>query len=1072
LKAWEIKRELARARTGREVFELVCDKLQGLMAVNGCLVRLYDEEGAPESEYSSLEGVHPPFMEDMVWNGPQEATANGSDVMDMCMKTGSPFVCELSADSDRPSGQDHPFNVIQCDGRCTAPRLRRAGVRSFACVPIMEADEVCGVLVACAPQEGVFTGERLRFLAEFVEAIGIAFMRTIDFEWARQNVMKAEVIARIARFVLELPDSDQLSEKVLECVLEFWDYARVGLFRLEDREAGRFEYSLLADIGRVEDVALTEERCDFLVGDGIVGECFRSDEMVSRSEIRNPFGEGSDVALGDHGPGPWYDCAIPLKKGDRLLGALYVLSNRPRGLNRQKLNALQDISTHIALALWNVEMLEERRRNKQELEQVNKQLAMIVSNAAVGIAGLSPEGIYTHWSPRCEKMLGYTENEVVGRMRPTSLCGDPYDLQAVLDECLARGQITRERVFIHKDGTPRIIQEMMAPMQDYAGNQVGFTSCLLDITEKKESEDALRRERNRLNMIVDAIDAGVALFDGNRKLKWANSTLCRWFDFDYEKTGISCRDVYGCGEQHRPDCPLQMAFEGNRPVRGVVERTDREGYWRCFLQIVAPFEFGEERFLVLTQDITEQRRQTEHLQIMNSLTRALEGTLDLERVKHLVLTCVTAGHALGFNRAFLFLMDEDGERLEGSMAVGPISGEDAARIWSQVSQSASSLDELLDVAEQSDNDRRLSRMLRSVAVPVDERSSVFVRCLNEGAPLIVRAAEEEHVAGEVVRRLGLEEFVVAPLIARGEPLGVIVADNKFSRAPIGGRQAELLRIFCAQASLAIANAYAYRRISDQVQQLQEAQERVLNAERLASVGRMASHLAHEIRNPLTTIGGFARAIRRSAEPGSITSRNASIIYEETRRLEKVLNNALDFTRPAAPDKHRCNLNDIIKEVVREYKDELEKKGVDFKVALQPRLPDSFLDSGQIKQVLINLLKNAIDAIESSERAQIRIASSFSDSSHVISVSDTGSGMDRKTREKIFAPFFTTKRGGVGIGLAICKKIVDEHGGDISVDSEFGRGATFYVRLPGDGGHAAEDADMSGVQVPQSGNGVE
>lgn len=561
---------------------------------------------------------------------------------------------------------------------------------------------------------------------------------------------------------------------------------------------------------------------------------------------------------------------------------------------------------------------------------------------------------------------------------------------------------------------------------------------------------ASAQERDRLSTIVDAMGVGLALFDAQAKLQWANGTLMRWFGLGPDSIGRACSVICGCEGEHKPACALLGATGGGGRRSGVVERTNAAGEWNCYLLAAMPVEYGDSRVVALVMDITEQRRQTEQVQLISKLTQALEGTLDLDRVLHLVLTCVTAGHALGFNRAFVFLLDEGKQNLVGKMAVGPTSREEASRIWSELSEQSRTLEELLAVPGPAEGDQALTQVVQSLKVPVAQAGNVLAQTLNTRAAIIVHnALADQRVGDELTAALELEEFVCVPLVARDELLGVMLADHKFSRAPIDEHHAELLRVFSAQASLAIANARAYNKISEQMEEIKRAQHDLIEAEQLASVGRMAGHLAHEIRNPLTTIGGFAAAIKRSATSDELTRKNASVIYDEVIRLERTLAGVLDFTRPVRPRKTPVDVNSLVRRTIREFGNVLDDGGITLRLELQEDLKRVRADSGLITQVIINLLKNAVEALEGRDRRQIVVGTAASEKGVVVTFSDTGGGMDETTRQMIFAPFFTTKVSGSGLGLSVSQKIVAEHGGEISVESELGSGSTFRVSVPWD-----------------------
>jgi signal transduction histidine kinase len=308
------------------------------------------------------------------------------------------------------------------------------------------------------------------------------------------------------------------------------------------------------------------------------------------------------------------------------------------------------------------------------------------------------------------------------------------------------------------------------------------------------------------------------------------------------------------------------------------------------------------------------------------------------------------------------------------------------------------------------------------------------------------ARSDPQLRRDVVEALELEEFACVPLEAPGEPLGVMLADNKYSGVPIERHQVELLEMFARHASLGIANALAYMRIENQLSELRRTRDQLIEAERMASVGRMAGHLAHEIRNPLTSIGGFARSIAREHQENARTHRNAMIIFNEVRRLERALANVLDFTRPLRPTKRAVQLNGILEDTLGQFTDQMEANSVQLHLSLAPELPEISADGEMIKQVIINLLKNALEAMRGAPDRHLTVTTACSGDSVVLTVGDTGGGMDPDTIDQLFSPFYTTKIGGVGLGLSVSRRIIRQHGGDIEIHSEPGVGSTFTITL--------------------------
>ncbi|MDD5153287.1 MAG: ATP-binding protein [Desulfovibrionales bacterium] len=227
--------------------------------------------------------------------------------------------------------------------------------------------------------------------------------------------------------------------------------------------------------------------------------------------------------------------------------------------------------------------------------------------------------------------------------------------------------------------------------------------------------------------------------------------------------------------------------------------------------------------------------------------------------------------------------------------------------------------------------------------------------------------------------------------------------------------------------------------------LSRAYERNLQAERLATIGKGAAHIAHEIKNPLMLIGGFSRQVFESLEPENPNRKKLQIVTDEIRRLESLLVDVSDFARMAQPQKSIQNINDVALDVYNLMSGELQKQGIEFTKSLRPDIPSSSFDPRQLKQILINLAKNAVEAMP--HGGKLDIATDMEGQMIKITVTDTGKGIPGENLQDIFNPFFTTKPKGTGLGLAISRKIIEDHGGSVEIKSKVGEGTTCIVNLP-------------------------
>ncbi len=235
-----------------------------------------------------------------------------------------------------------------------------------------------------------------------------------------------------------------------------------------------------------------------------------------------------------------------------------------------------------------------------------------------------------------------------------------------------------------------------------------------------------------------------------------------------------------------------------------------------------------------------------------------------------------------------------------------------------------------------------------------------------------------------------------------------------------------------------------REVDKTARELLRAQQKLIRSERFAAIGEAAARLSHEIKNLLMLMSGFASQVRRHLPSEGPDAEKLGIIESEAKRLETLLNEVRDFTRPVPAQKELRSLNITVEESLALVTADLEARSIRVVTRLDAAMPPALHDPARIKQVLLNLLKNAAEAMEGG--GMVTVATSILDGKARITVSDTGPGISETVRDRIFEPFCTTKESGTGLGLAVCQRIVADHQGDISFVSEPG-GTSFTVELP-------------------------
>ena len=225
------------------------------------------------------------------------------------------------------------------------------------------------------------------------------------------------------------------------------------------------------------------------------------------------------------------------------------------------------------------------------------------------------------------------------------------------------------------------------------------------------------------------------------------------------------------------------------------------------------------------------------------------------------------------------------------------------------------------------------------------------------------------------------------------------------------------------------------------------QRRMMQQQKLVSIGRLAAGIAHEINNPMTTILTTAMLIQEDLDSDDPIYKELQTIVDETLRCRKIVDNLLDFARQTKPSKEKNDINKIVMETINLTKKEAAFKDIRLGYDLAENLPLVHVDKGQIQQAMINLAINAIEATEGGGKVTFTTRLASSGEAIEIIVSDTGKGIAEEDTPRIFEPFFTTKETGTGLGLAITHGLIEQHGGTIDVKSRMGEGTTFTIRLP-------------------------
>jgi signal transduction histidine kinase len=449
--------------------------------------------------------------------------------------------------------------------------------------------------------------------------------------------------------------------------------------------------------------------------------------------------------------------------------------------------------------------------------------------------------------------------------------------------------------------------------------------------------------------------------------------------------------------------------------------------------------------------LDEKEIKTRELGILYDVSKAMMTTMKLDNLLYKILTAVTVSGGLGFNRAGLFLVNHKMNALQGMLGIGPDSGEEANRIWSRLKmESKTLLQKMTSEYIKEEGKSKFDENIKSMRIYLDEDEEALIQTIKQKKAILVTSTSEYIKRSKYIEKLNSDSYAVVPLIAKDKVLGAIFVDNSITKRPITDEDLNFLTLFANQAGLAIENSTLYSNLKKTNSELRDTHDKLLHSEKLAALGEMAADIAHEIKNPLTAIGGFARRLDKRFNGDMPEKTYINIIIKEVSRLEKVLNEILNFSKGEKVDNFRLNnVNTIINETLIIFDNEFLENNISVETDLQPDLPNVKCDYQQLKQAVINLINNSCQAMPTGGTLTINTknGSLLNKDSVIIKIGDTGGGVGNDVIHNIFNPFFTTKNGGTGLGLAITHRLIANHSGSIEVNNRPGTGVTFIINLP-------------------------
>lgn len=471
-------------------------------------------------------------------------------------------------------------------------------------------------------------------------------------------------------------------------------------------------------------------------------------------------------------------------------------------------------------------------------------------------------------------------------------------------------------------------------------------------------------------------------------------------------------------------------------------------------------------FSILHADYRRRKQQVQSLasfldtktlevRFLHELGSVLQSSLDLDEVLSVALTAITAGKGFGMNRAFLLLADKDRHTLRGHLAIGPRSAEEAGRTWQEVESGDLDLQTLAQTFRKDKlwaERHKFQDILDRLVVHLDDVQHLVVRVLEERRPMLVSDAfRRADVDADFVNALGVDTFLVLPLITRNRRVGVIIADNFITHRTISEQDMQSIETFTFPVAFAIERASLYEQLHEEFEKLkqanlrlQEQQEQLVRMGKMALVGRITSSIAHSIRNPLMVIGGFARSIFKNTPENDPKRIFIQSILNEAHQLEEVLGEILTYSDSLFPTCDFWDPNQLVEAALRDVQERVIAQDYTCRFYAAEQLPAVYLDFKQTSFCIRTILLNTIDGLQG---GSIDISTRNEGTQVAVQIIDRTRILSEEELEALLTPFTETREMGSGLSMALSRSMLDKQQIPLLVVAPPEGGVTYRIILP-------------------------
>lgn len=607
-----------------------------------------------------------------------------------------------------------------------------------------------------------------------------------------------------------------------------------------------------------------------------------------------------------------------------------------------------------------------------------------------------------------------------------------------------------EEVVVMKDGRIIQIKATATPIKDKSGEIIYVLESALDITERdklkrelhllseniedyiSERIDALQKSEERYRMIFENSGEGILLFDPDGILREINGAGLELFDYKRKRDvvgNIRVTDIF-----HEPEELInfqRMLFKNefirDFEARLVSKNRRREFYVNITARVIRDIAGRVSGYVIIIKDITKRKEFTERLRVQNqrlnaliAISTAISSSLELDEVLDVATERIK--ELIGSDCIRIYLLDRE----QGVLSLSAYKGLSDRFVQHP------------HIRLRKLGDGYLGKVIQTGDIKVVDNIS----------------NSNDKYANYLVRE-GFRSTAYIPLMAKGEPVGVMVVSSR-EMFQFKEDYLDFLLSIGSQIGVAVHNAELHDRVKKAYESLQNAQEQIVRSEKMVSLGKMSASIAHEINNPLAAVLTYVKLLMRLNESGKIKTnrkddinRYLHLMESELTRCGDIVKNLLSFSRQSKGEIKEHQVSEIINKALSIINHDLQLKGINVIKEIDPEVPHVSCDLRQMQQAVLNLLINASEAMEQGGTIIVRAGESKRQGFVYIEVEDTGCGIPKEHLDKIFEPFFTTKDDGkgVGLGLSVTYAIVMKHGGMIDVESQEGKGARFIINLP-------------------------